>query len=309
MRLLALTLLAATVLARPCLVAQGHPPAIDFETALDTFFSNETGVLRLGTHVLAFAPERGSRVEAAVLGPDRKTLARHAFHDDGRLRTAVFERVSVQGPGEIPLTTTGDHNLLFLVNGKPVSRLAFRLEATAQGDDPFNPRTIHRLLGPWSRFAHLTLHTFKDQPVPRLSLWLGGVDLPAGARQDQFHASLLRGGREVAHSKRALGSFAAGHYKRTAIDLFHPHEEKAAANARLFLWSDWLVDGAHVLRITRKSDGAELRTFDFEVADGAIRPLARTQFGHEPLDYIPPRVQRKNTNTFEMIEAFWLEDR
>jgi hypothetical protein len=46
------------------------------------------------------------------------------------------------------------------------------------------------------------------------------------------------------------------------------------------------------------------------VAQGAIQPLARTQLGFEPrLDFIVPRVAKKNVTVFEVIEAIWLEDR
>lgn len=41
------------------------------------------------------------------------------------------------------------------------------------------------------------------------------------------------------------------------------------------------MDGAYEVRVTRKSDGKMIRSYDFDVAGGAITPLPQTQFGYE----------------------------
>ncbi len=290
--------------------ARGQSPSsvVAFETVLDTPFHVETGTVRLSEYVIAFAPEGAMAGEAAVLDARGEVIARFPFLSEYRARSGVFGRAQVQGPAEVPLTEPGQYILAFAVGSQPVTRMAFALETATSGNDPFDTKKTYRFVGPWRKLAYLTMATYKDKPLPELSLWLGGPDLPAGAAKDTYQARLYRAGELVAHSKLDQGHIAAGHYKRTKITLYHPHERRASANAPPFMLSDWLVDGPHELRVHRGSDDAPVRSFAFEVAGGAIQPPARTKHGYQPrVDYIAPRVTRKHTNTFEMIEAVWLE--
>lgn len=92
--------------------------------------------------------------------------------------------------------------------------------------------------------------------------------------------------------------------------MFHPHEARQSHAARHFTRTDWLQDGEHELRVTRQSDDSLLRAFKFTVAAGAMVPLPRTVLGHQPaLDYLPPRVAKRNVNIFEVHPAIWLESK
>jgi len=285
-------------------------PVFEMESALDTFFNPATGTLRLGDYTVAFAPDGAFRGEAAVVNAAGRTVARFPFFDDYKARATVFGRVQIKGPAEVQLSEPGDYNLIFLVAGKPVTRIAFALKAGTGGNDPYNPARTFVLDGPWRKLAHVTTKPARDQLIPYVTLWVGGPDLAAGAKQDMFTATLYRDGGAVARTKKAQGHIAAGHFKRTELTLFHPHEDRQAHAARAFTSTDWLVNGPHELRLTRQSDGAVLRSFAFTVAGNAIVPPKRTQLGYEPrLDFIPPRVAKKGANIFEVIEAIWLEQR
>ena len=289
--------------------APARSPAADRETLLDTFFHNESGVLRFDDYVLAFAPAGGVDGGIVVSRADGTRVAAFPFIPDYRAEDGVFARVSVRGPSEVTLPSAGAYTIGVVVRGDTVSSLSFEAERST-GGDPLNPKTSWRLRGPWSSLGHLTMRTARDGEVPVLSLWVGSNDLPAGARNGRFAAQLYRNGRLVATSKRSQGHIASGHYKRTTIDLWRPHDPRQEQNAVAFTRADWTQPGTYELRITRPSDEARLRTFRYEVADGAIVPLPETALAHTPAAaYIPPRVARKNANTFEIIEAIWLRAR
>lgn len=282
-----------------------HPPAIDLESMLDTFFHNENGLMRFDEYVIAFAPAGGIDGKVVLMNEARRVIAEFPFFREYRNTDGVFARAAVQGPADLQLSEPGAHTLQFVVGGTPVSRLPFVVDKSV-GGDPLNPKTTFRLRGPWSNMGHLTMRTAREQQIPVLSFWVGSADLPDGAARGMFTAQLFRNGQLVATSKRSQGEIFAGHYKRTTIDLYRPHQQRQEQNAEVFAFADWVVNGSYELRISRQSDNAVLRSFRY-TADGAIRPLPQTELSHTPtLDYITPRIARKNTNTFEIIEAIWL---
>ena len=135
------------------------------------------------------------------------------------------------------------------------------------------------------------------------------MDLPPDVSRDMFRVALLRDGSEVAHSKRTQGQITTGHFKRTRTFLFHPHSQKESPNVPVFSLQDLKVDGAYEVRVTRKSDGKMIRSYDFDVAGGVITPLPQTQLGYEPAsDYVLPRVLKRGATTLEMVEAIWIRD-
>jgi hypothetical protein len=309
-RLVVLLVLAVATSSAHRVSAQAPTPVFEFESALDTFFDGRTGTLRFGDYTVAFAPEGPFRGEAAVVNSEGQTVARMPFHEEYKLRAGVFGRVAIQGPGEVKLAQPGVYNLIFLVDRKPVTRVAFAMRELTGGDDPFNPQRTFVFEGLWPRFAHVTYKTLREQPVPNFTFWVGQPDLPPGSSRDMYSVALVRDGEEIARTKKAQGHIAAGHYKRTEFALFFPHEDRQAHAARPFMATDLLVDGEHELRVVRQSDGKLLRTFVFTVADGAIVPLERTGLAYQPrLDYIAPRVAKKNVNVFDVQEAVWLEAR
>ena len=95
----------------------------------------------------------------------------------------------------------------------------------------------------------------------------------------------------------------------SAVSIYHPHGEKESPNARLITWKDLERDGAYEVQVTRMSDGAKIRSFDFDVVDGKIKHMARTALGFEPaVDYVMPRVLRRGSSGLNMGEAIWIED-
>lgn len=303
-----LLLILSATLTNPQANAQSYPPSIDFESALDTFFGASNGTIRFDQNVVAFIPEDPFVGQVAVLNANGDVVSQFSYLDTV-LREGVFGRVQINGFAETQLTEPGIYTIVYVVNNQPVTRLPVRLVKAEDSTDPFNPKATYHFDGHWRTMAHITINSNEPEPIPELNFWVGGIDLPAGSKKDQFQIELIRDGNVIAHNRYNSGHIAEGHFKRTNARLFHPHAEKETQNARPFTQSDWLVDGEHEVKITRRSDGKMIRSFDFTVADQKIVPLKQTDLKYDPhVDFILPKVVKKNANVFEMIDTTWIRD-
>ena len=286
-----------------------NPPAIDFETIMNSYFDDETGLIRLGDYRIAFAPEGSFNGLIAVLDSQGKIIGQHKFYEDYVYRDGVFAKIRTVGPADVNLTEPGLYTLVFVADNKPITRFLVRLEQTSSGDDAFNPNKTYRFDGYWRTMAHLTLKTYKDEPFPELTMWAGGKDLPEGKDKDLFFVELLRDGKMVAHSRRTTGFISSGHFEPKYISFYHPHEKKKQVNSELFMMTDLQVDGEYEVSVTRQSDGQKIRSYDFDVTDGKIQSIARSKLGYEQAtDLVLPRVHTRSQHYFDMTEAFWIED-
>ena len=275
---------------------------------MDSFFGKDNGLIVFGQYDLVFAPEGPAKAVVGVVNSNGDVLAQHAFLPNYRVREGVFARLAVDGPADLQLSEPGIYTMVFVVDGKPITRFPFILKQTGAGDDPYNPKKTYAFDGYWRQLAHITTSTLNDEPIPIFSVWLGGLDLPAPeARQGFYRANLYRNGTLLAHTNRAADSYSSGHFKRRKFTLFHPHEEHQEVNARQLRMKEMLIDGEYELVLERKPDGVKLRHFKFTVADGKITPLARTQLGFDPaVDFIVPRVTKKGSTVYEFVEAIWI---
>lgn len=298
---------ASIIISTPAFSA--NPPAIDFETIMDSYFDDESGLIRFDDFRLAFAPEGKFNGLVAVLDAQGKIVGQHKFFEDYAHRDGVFAKIRAVGPADVKLTEPGLYTIVFVADSKPITRFLVRLEQTSAGDDAFNPEKTYRFDGYWRTMAHLTMKTYKDEPFPELTMWAGGKDLPEGKNKDMFSVALLRSGEMVAHSKRTTGFISTGHFEAKHIKFYHPHEKKKEVNAELFMLTDLQVEGEYEVSVTRQSDGQKIRSYDFDVVDGKIQSIARSKLGYEQAtDLVLPRVHTRSQHYYDMTEAFWIED-
>ncbi len=301
---------AVCFLWSPPLAAQQYSPTFDFESVLNTYFDDTSGLISFQAGRIIFAPDAPFHGQIAVLNSANEMVADFSFYPDYKVKNGVYAEALVKTPADVTLTKPDLYTIVWVVNGKPVTRLPFRLEIASGGNDPFNPGKTYRFDGYWRTFAFLTDVSEADD-FPELHYWLGGKDLPSGKNSDRPFIALYRDGDMVAHSKKqGPGIIRSGHFDRARTLLFHPHKKKESPNARHFLLKDWLVDGKYEILVTRESDGKQIRSFDFQVSNGQFEPHPRTKLGYQPqTDYIAPRVQSKGATGLELEEAVWIADR
>lgn len=284
-------------------------PAFDYQSVMDTYFDDTSGLISFNSYTVGFAPDEPFNGEVVVLNAGGEVVSRHRFFPDYAGQQGVFAAVQAVGPADVQLTEPGIYQLVFVVDGVAVTRMPVVLKQTDAGDDPFDPQPKFAFDGYWRTHAFVITRSYFDQPVPEVGLWLGGMDLPPDARRGGFAATLYRDGEAVAHSKAQRGSISPGHFELKRVLLFQPHTPKQAPNAEAFTMEDLSVDGAYELRVTRSEDGAMLRSYDFTVAEGEVRGLAQSSLDTEPVvDYVMPRVLKPGTTTFEMVPCTWIRD-
>ncbi len=292
-------------------IAFGAPePAFTYESMLNLYFSDDSGMIRISDMDLAFAPEGDINAAVVVTDSENTVVKSYKFYTEPRWRKGVYARMSEVGPADFELTEPGVYNLVFLIDGKPISRLAFALELTSEGDDPFDPVKKYRFIGMWQVYGYLFMNTLRDEPFPELNLWLGGKDLAEGDSKDTFIATVKdEEGKVLAHSKDTQGYFGDGHYEQTEISLYFPHTHERIINAMPYMLSDWVAnDGHYTIEVTRSSDKQLLRRFHVVVKDGKIEELPATNLKFEPhVDYIVPRVGDKHSQNYGFEKAIWLK--
>lgn len=305
-RSLLLTALLILAAAAPA-SAQQYPPTFEFTSIMKNYFDDRTGLLQLGDFVIGFAPEGPLDAEVGVVDTDSNVLGRFKFQPDKGGQDGVFSIVSVENPAEVTITKPGAYYIVFVVNGKQVTRFPFLVHKKETGD-AFNPQTIYQYDGLWRTLAYLTMDDYRGETVPKINFWVGGIDLPEGERSDSYQVSLIRDGKVLAYSKKNKGHIPMGHFEYTSTHLFHPHDDRQSATAPFYTLKDWAKDGDYELRVTRGSDGLTLRSFVVKVRGGEIQPLPRTRLGYEPAaDFMSPRVPKINTSSLQMREAIWIE--
>lgn len=303
---LAATMLAAGTTAKPAL-AQDYAPAVDFEDLMDSYFGDDDGYVSFGKYDLAFPPEGKARAIVGLVNAAGEVIAQYPIFEDYAIREGVFAKMAVQGPAGVQLTEPGIYTIVFVFDGKPITRFPFALKQAGNGADPFAPDKTYAFDGYWRTLAYFTYGSFKDEPIPVLSVWLGGPDMTDPTNHEEFFkASLHRDGELLAHSKRNTSAFNSGHFEREEVLLFHPHEVKQSPNATYFTVKE-LVDGDYELKVSREADDALLRHFKFTVAEGKIQQIPRARLGYEPaVDFILPRVTKKGSTGYEFVEAIWI---
>jgi len=286
-----------------------NPPAVTFESMMNSFFGDKNGLVSFTEYDVAFPP-KGKVVKglAGILGPDGKVLAKFPILPDYRVRKGVFGRIQVQGPADVRLTKPGNYTMVFAMGGKAISRLSFKLIQTGAGTDPFNPVKTYAFDGLWRRLGYIVAAGTKAEPIPEFWIWLGQLDKADAKKfQEYFMAHLMRGGKVIAHSKRTQGNFGHKHFQRTRFSLYHPHTKRQTPNAIFYSMKDLLRDGKYQLRITRRDDKKLLRDFQIVVAKGKLLTIKRTELGYKPAtDLIVPRVVKSGTTGYEFHAATWI---
>lgn len=288
--------------------AQQNPPAVLFENLMDSYFGNDDGFVSFGDYDLVFAPEGPAQAVVGLVDKDGTVLGQFPAFADYKRREGVFARLQIQGPADIQLSEPGLYTMVFVLDGKPITRFPFLLKQTSGGDDPFDPQKTYAFDGFWRSLAHITSGSQQGETIPVVSLWLGGLDMPApDTFQAFFEARLYRDGTLLAHSRRETSSYSNGHFQRQEVLLYQPHEPKQSPNSVVFTMAEMQIDGQYELKVTRSEDDAPLRVFKFTVADGKIQPLTRSQLGFDPaVDFIVPRVTKKGSTGYEFVEAIWI---
>lgn len=194
---------AAPPAARPT----GPAPAFDLAPLLDTTFDPDRSEFRFAEphdYVVLFAPADydGGEVSGSyvVRSADGQVVIEKRMW--GGSVTGVPSIVTVQaGGGSGVLDASGAYTFEVVFEGETVAAIPFTAEVSG-GDDPFDPRPVTQLDGPWRTHGFFEHELEEADGEMTFSTWIRR-DEPEG--QGATEVSVRREGREVAFGAGSAG--------------------------------------------------------------------------------------------------------
>jgi len=295
----------ATALGAPTLGHAQNQPSVTLQSVLDMDVY-ESGFMGFDYTDVAFAPAGTAAASIRVLGGSGQQIAEFGYFPNYKVTAAVFGRLQPENHSEFTFQT-GDYALEFVVNGTAATRVPFSVVAKSTSDDPFNPGSTVRFVGPWQKWAYFTFEESNDVLPASVTFWAGASDMPPGQIRGPILTKLKRNGEVVAHSKISTGMLDHEWLRAHKTLLFHPHDQKTEPNAKYFGKSDLSQTGDYVLTVEMKETGEVIRSFAFQAANNQLVPNPRTVLGYQPhTDYIPSRVIQRGASSYAFQEAFWI---
>jgi hypothetical protein len=301
---IAISILLA-VTAAPAASAQSKP-AVTLQSILNTDVY-DSGFMGLDYTDVAFAPKNYSEAKVKVVDAAGRQLAEFGFFSGYKVTQSVFARLQPENMSEYTFKT-GDYALEYSLNGETITRLPFSVVEKSTSDDPFNPGSTVKFVGPWQDWAYLTFASSNEAEPVSVTFWAGASDLAPGKIRGPFTVYLTRNGKIVAHSKRAAGMLGHEWLRDYRLQLFYPHDQKGSPNALFFDKNEISKAGDYRLSVKLEETGEVIRTYAFRAAKGKLTPHKRTVLSYKPhTDYIPPRVTKRGASSYEFEEAFWIK--
>lgn len=295
--------MAALVLGATAATAQNTP-----SVSLNSFLQYPTypnGSIAIQPTDLAFAPAT-LNAKVVIRRAAGAKVAEHRFYEDYRMKAQVFGRMM---PAQSPVEqlAPGDYVIEYYVSGKMITAFDFSVEQASTSNDPFNPGSTYRFVGPWQKWAYLAPHSGSANAAASIYFWGGKQDMPAGSRAGGFTAKAYRNGKLIAHSNPRTGNLGAkGMHRRNAFFQV-PHAANKAHQARNVTLAELSKPGSYRIEIVLNDSGKVIRSYSYKAAGGKITPHPRSDLGYQPqADYIFPRAPDPRSSSYEWREVHWI---
>lgn len=304
----------AMALAAAASAAAQQTPRITLQSILNTYIY-ETGLMRFEPIDIAFAPQNPAPVTLFIKKQSGETLATFgSYNDYYTARDKVFARQKLVNTAQINLTP-GIYGLQFAVGGQAATQFLFKVDVNEVSDDPFNPKTTYKFIGPWQQYAYLlfpTMRNFKtgeDPEVIELHFWAGKQDQPSTVKKGNIFGWIMKDDQLLAHSLQTLGYLGNRQLEQNKMIFYRPHERGKEVNAIPFYKSEMLgEDGTYTFLIRRQEDKKLIRGYQLTVENGQIVPLPETSLTYEPgHSMVLPRVYQLGKNVLEFVPAVWIK--
>lgn len=302
----------ASAAAAPATVDGRPAPAMDFTRFLDLKYWPLRGMYYLGAgtdHLLfppegidAYATDHGAYVIRDASG---EAVAGQKLGSLTTTASAAFVRMGTYaGPMGVETLAPGEYTLDLVFRGHLAGRIPFGITAHESGD-PFDPKTVYRRSGPWSRLAYFEHETEKPDYHLTFNAWVSAEDLGADTGRVRF--TLYRDGQPVATSRKNLDPHVSteGDWGTASTFLVTP-DTREATNSTFFTVQD-VTPGSYVMRVTHLDTGETIREYPFEATASGPAPHARSAMDHEPRhEYLTPR-RIGGSALNRMYSVFWVE--
>ncbi|MEM9287650.1 MAG: hypothetical protein AAGA36_04880 [Pseudomonadota bacterium] len=289
-------------------------PRITLQSILNTL-TYDSGLMAFQPLDIAFAPEKPLPMTLFIKNQAGETLGQFGSYNDFYVATdKVFARQKLVNTAQMTFKP-GIYALQFAVGSQAATQFLFKVDVDEVSDDPFNPKTSYKFVGPWQQYAYLlfpTMRNFKtgeDPEVIELHFWAGKQDQPSTVKKGGIFGWIMKDDKLLAHSKRTQGYLDSRQLAPNRMLFYKPHERGKEVNAIPFYKTDMLgEDGTYTFLIRRKEDEKLIRGYQVEVKNGEMVPLPETSLQYEPgHSLVVPRVYKLGANVLNFIPAFWIK--
>ena len=284
-----------------------NPPTVSLQSVLD-YDLFPTGMIRVENTDLIFAPPGSPDANVTIRTNDSASVASWDFSDSYINTTAVFARLRASGSAMHTLSV-GDYSMDYSVGGNIITSIPFSVQQHSTSDDPFNPSSTLKFVGPWQNWAYITGRSPNDPDgTAYVHFWAGSSDLPEGQRRAGFIIKLFRDGALIAQSNPRTGNISNKIMNPHSAFLQEPHEADKSHLAKNVPLSELRKSGNYKVEIQLVETGDTIRSFAFSAADGKFVPHPRTNLGYQPAtEYMAPRAYARGFGGYEFMEVHWIE--
>lgn len=292
---------------------QAQPaPAVDMARFLDTRFFPNQGTFLFGVpkaDFLLFPPEGldAYEVNGAYLVRDAEgtIVGGHRLGTAEETGSAAFRRIRTSGGPEWsgPLQDGQSYTLDLAFNGEIIGSVPFSV-SVEEGGDPFDPKTIWTIEGPWRTRAYFEHEMERPDYIMNFNAWVAPDEIEGVSAPTEV--SVRRDGEEVAfgytHVSTSHG-WGRGEYRlykaegRDRDGRFARHR----TNAPFWTVQD-VTPGTYEIVLSNES--GPFRTFTIEGSSGGFVPHPHSDINADRSVFLTPRRIGGN-NLRTPLSVYW----
>ena len=205
MRLLRHSVFAVLVALVSAVTVWGQQaPIMDYTSVLETLdVYHLEGRLQLDANsklTAAFLPD-GAKVDAVITKVGSSSPLRVQDFYVQRLYGAFWDLSQRGKHKEFKFTESGDYQITYRANGKPMTTVKFSIDIKTDGDD-FDPKRFFFMNGPWNEWAQLRLPLNDGKPLeatPKFFAWYRKQDFVQGKNAVEYQIEVRKDGDMIAN--------------------------------------------------------------------------------------------------------------
>ena len=297
----------ALVLAVCAVGVHAQPaPALDYSRLLNTRFYPTNGQFLFGNpkkDLVIFPPSdlNPSSVEAAyeLRGASGELVAEHTVRTMNRTRSDAFLSANTYSAARWTgaLEDGQSYTLSLVLNGEALSSLPFSV-TVSEGSDPFDPKTIWTIDGPWRTHAYFEHETARPDYQLFLHAWIAPEEVTATG---PVEVSIRRAGEEVAWASTVVAPDGGWQNVNYRLQVSASREDQRIRQVN-WTMAD-VTPGSY--EIVFLSEGQAFRTMTIEAEGGAFVANPRSDMAAERSTFLTPRSLRADDSQTPM-SLYWI---
>ncbi|GAB5535606.1 MAG: hypothetical protein Rubg2KO_18550 [Rubricoccaceae bacterium] len=302
--------LVALLIASSLGVQAQPAPAIDMARLLDTRFFTNQGTFMFGVpknDFLLFPPAGLDPydVNGAYLVRDveENVVGGMRWGTLQTTQSAAFMKVGTSGMAEwdAPLADGQSYTLDVAFDRQVIATILFSV-TVEEGGDPFDPKTIWTVDGPWRTHAYFEHETERPDYIMNFNAWVAPDDMPSNTISE---VSITRDGEEVAfghtHVDLTYG-WGRAEYRLFKAEGRDERFGRHATNAPNWTAQD-VTPGTYEIELSNE-DGP-FRTFTIEGTQGGFVPHPNSDVNADRSVFLTPRRIGGN-NLRKALSVYWI---